>query len=480
MKVCERTIMTQSLRIRLPRSQFGAGSLAVMLLLLFGASIIVFYLNRGLIFEQKTSANQVRATTAFEAAEAGVEWATGMLNSPFDINTSCNLLATTNTSFRAKYLGSAGAAAPVQRVYPGCKINGATVTCSCPDVPGAATAEAVASTAQAGTGVLPSFTVAFRAVPATSAASAVSVEVISTGCTAQGGVCKPDTASPATLSVAGVTGSAATTGNSDAWAQVSAMLTLRSLLRAQPSAALTCGTSCAVGGSYNIYNRDVASNGYLVNAGTTITSGNGASYGTIPGQPVENALIANDTSLAAIAGSDPTCNNNAMFRTYFGTTIQAYADSPQVLTIQTAACGGSSNCMQADCTQANSCGTAVNTAYNNGWRNYYFPDGFALNNSAPFSVLGSSGAGNGVNIVSPGDIDINGNITIYGMLFSNSANVNDLGTGTANIYGSMVTCRGYNNNGNGTLSYDANALGGPGWRPGVMVRVPGSWRDFRP
>jgi hypothetical protein len=479
MSACEQTTMNKSLRTRVPRTQLGAGSLAVMLLLLFGASIIVFYLNRGLIFEQKTSANQVRATTAFEAAEAGVEWATGMLNSPFDIDTSCALLATTNTSFRAKYLGSSGAAAPVQRVYPGCKINGTTVTCSCPDVPGAANAEAVAGTAQTGTGVLPSFTVAFR--PVVSAAAAVSVEVISTGCTAQGGVCKPDTASPAALSVGGVTGSVPTTGNSDAWAQVSTILTLRSLLRAAPSAALTCGTSCAVGGSYNIYNRDVASNGYLVNAGTTITSGNGTSYGTIPGQPIENALIASDTSLAAIAGSDPTCNNNAMFSTYFGTTIQAYADSPQVLTIQNASCGGSANCMQADCTNNVSCRTAMDTAYGNGWRNYYLPNGLSINNGGggPW-VLGASGPGNGVNIVSPGDIDINGNISIYGMIFSNSANVNDLGTGTANIYGAMVTCRGYNNNGNGTLTYDANALGGTGLRPGVMVRVPGSWRDFRP
>ena len=78
------------------------------------------------------------------------------------------------------------------------------------------------------------------------------------------------------------------------------ILKLRPLLRAAPSAALTCGTSCAPGGSYNIINTDVASNGYLVDAGTTITTGNGVTYQTIPGQPVQNALIAGDQSLFSI------------------------------------------------------------------------------------------------------------------------------------------------------------------------------------
>jgi hypothetical protein len=241
---------------------------------------------------------------------------------------------------------------------------------------------------------------------------------------------------------------------------------VRSLIRAAPSAALTCGTSCQPGGSYNVINTDVASNGYLVNAGTTITTGNGVSYTTIPGQPVENALIANDTSLSTIANSDPSCSNSAMMSTFLGTTMAEYAASPQVRTIT--------------CTSANQCGTAVNTAMNEGWRNFYFPSGFSLNNAAPFSAMGGPGAGNGVTIVSPGDIDINGNIAIYGLIFSNSANFNDLGTGTADIYGAIITCAAQRSNGNGTIQYDANALGGTGLRPGPMVRVPGSWRDFTP
>jgi hypothetical protein len=433
--------------LKLRRRQGGSGTLAVMLLLLFGSSIVVFYLNRGLIFEQKTSANQVRSTAAFEVAEAGLEWATGMLNAPFDIDANCTALSTTNTSFRAKYIGTA-AVAPTARTYPGCKLNGTTLDCRCPNAASAGN-EAFANT---GSALLPSFTVSFEDVGDPQA-----VRVTSTGCTAQAGVCRPNTA---------LTPTGATTGNSDAWAQVSVILKLRPLLRAAPSAALTCGTSCAPGGSYNIRNFDVASNGYLVNAGTTITTGSGVNYATIPGQPVENALLANDASLSALANSDPSCAQSAMFRAFLGTTMVEYAASPQVRTIA--------------CTSANSCGSAVDTAMNEGWRHFYFPTGFALNSSAPFSAMGAPGAGNGVTIVSPGDIDINGNINIYGLIFSNSANFDDLGTGNANIYGSIVTCAAQSSNGNGTIQYDANALGGTGLRPGLMVRVPGSWRDFTP
>ena len=87
------------------RHQRGVAGLAVVLLLLFGTSIIAFYLNRGLIFEQKTSANQVRSTSAFELAEAGIEWATGMLNNPLDVleaNCATPNAASANLPFRKK------------------------------------------------------------------------------------------------------------------------------------------------------------------------------------------------------------------------------------------------------------------------------------------------------------------------------------------------------------------------------------------
>jgi Tfp pilus assembly protein PilX len=443
------------------RVQRGASALIVTMLLLFTSTIVVFYLNRGLIFEQKTSANQLRSTSAFEVAEAGIEWATGMLNSPYDITTDCSLLATTNVSFRTKYIqtGANSNVLAATNTYPGCKINGTILTCSCPNV-AAAGNEAVASL---GAAVLPSFTVTFEGVGGAGGPGVPddpqAVRVTSTGCTAQAGACKPLTVTTSTAD--DLTTNPATTGNSDAWAQVSVILKLRPLLRAGPQGPLTCGTSCAPGGAYDIINTEIASNGYLVNAGTTITTGNGVTYQTIPGQPIQNALVANDASLHAVASGDPTCSNSAMFKTYMGITLAEYAASPQTKTIS----------CPANCT------ALMDNALGEGWKSFYFPAGFKYVGNG---TIGAPGAGNGLNLVSLGTIDISGTTTAYGLVFSNRVVFDDLGTGNSAINGAVVACADQTSNGNGTIRYDSNALGGPGLRPGVMARVPGSWRDFTP
>jgi len=57
------------------RSERGAAALIVTMVLLLVSSLVVLYVNRNLIFEQRSAANQYRAAQAFEASEAGVEWA---------------------------------------------------------------------------------------------------------------------------------------------------------------------------------------------------------------------------------------------------------------------------------------------------------------------------------------------------------------------------------------------------------------------
>lgn len=425
------------------KRQRGGATLLVTMILLFSTSIIMLYLNRSILFEQKTSANQMRSTMALEMAEAGMEWATGMLNTAYDIDANCSFLTTTNISFRRKYIQTQWNDAthpttdviPATTTYPGCKINPETNvrTCSCPTVPGSGSA-----TAALGTSVQPGFTVSFSTTSDPEA-----VRIIVTGCTAQAGACTPANAS-----------------NSDATTTVSAILKMRPLLRAAPASPLTCGTSCQVGGSYNIVNRDVSTGGILVNAGATITQGNGTSYASIPGQPTANALVGNDSSLSALSSNDATCSNSSMFSAFFGSTIAEYAASPMTKTIP-------------GCGSASDCGSLVDTAYNDGWRSFYFPDGFARNNSS--GSLGS--ASDPVTLVSAAGFDLNGNIDIYGMIFSNSANVNDLGTGTADIHGALVTCAAYDNNGNGTLEYDPDVLKGVRRSTGALVRVAGSWTD---
>jgi Tfp pilus assembly protein PilX len=437
-----KNLMAKNIPVASRRFQHGAATLIVCAIFILISSLLLLYVNRGIVFEQKISANQTRSALALEMAEAGMEWATGMLNAPYDIDANCTLLTTTNISFRRKYVQTAWNhpttpttnVSPATTTYPGCKMVNGALSCSCPT---AATPPASA-VASLGTTVAPGFTVAFFA-----SGDDEGVKVVATGCTEQAGACSP-----------------ATSGSSDATVSVTAILKLRPLLRAAPAAPLTCGGSCSVGGSYNITNLDVGTSGVLVNAGSSITQQSGVTNTTIPGQPVDNAVISNDASLANLSSSDPTCSNSAMFRAYFGSSIQQYAASPMVKTIP-------------GCEQANTCATLVDAAYGAGWRSFYFPDGFARNNSG--GDLGT--VSDPVTMVSAAGFDINGNIDIYGMVFSNSANINDLGTGSATVHGAMVACGNYQNNGNGTLQYDPDVLNAVRRATGAVVRVPGSWTD---
>ncbi|MBK7062119.1 MAG: pilus assembly PilX N-terminal domain-containing protein [Rubrivivax sp.] len=97
------------------RRQGGAATLIVVMVLFFIMSMVAAYTSRNLIFEQRTSANQLRSTQAAEAAEAGLQWALGLLNAG-RINANC--VPSTNladTTFRQRYLyidGSNGHVTP--------------------------------------------------------------------------------------------------------------------------------------------------------------------------------------------------------------------------------------------------------------------------------------------------------------------------------------------------------------------------------
>lgn len=421
-----------------------ATMIAVMLLL-FGTSIAVFYLNRNQVFDQKSSANQLRATIALEMAEAGAEWATGMLNRPYDMHPNCTFDTTTNVSFRRKYVqinyaDPAAIAAKTSldiavaaNVRPGCFITNGALNCTCP---AANTGDATL----APTPAAPGFSVSFAPV----AGDAHSVEVTSIGCTALDSAC-----------------TATTAANADATATVKTILKLRPLLRAAPASPLTCGSSCNLSGSFTVENVDSATNGITINSGGAVTGAAGA-ITSIPGAPSVNSLVSGDESLSTLANADATCSNDRIFNAYFGSSLEQYMASPATKSIT--------------CSSASDCGSKVSQAYSDGWRSYYFPIGLQLNNSSNIASLGSRA--DPVSIVSPSQIKINGNMDIYGLVFSNDADYGDLGTGSSNIHGALVSCKDFASNGNGSVTYDPDALRNLQASSALMVRIPGSWRDF--
>ena len=424
------------------RRQLGAATLLLTMGLLLSMSILLLYLNRSVMFEQKTSANQLRSMLALEMAEAGLEWATGMLNTPQHIDDSCAFAGSTaGVSFRRQYVqthwgdGTATATemAPAAASYPGCKIDGNNRICSCPGIPSSG-----AASVSPGSVPLPGFAVSFFATSDPEA-----VRVVATGCTARLGAC----------TLAG-------NGASDASITVLATLKLRRLPRTVPAAPLTCGGSCMLGASHHIVNQALGSTGVLVNAGGSISLAHGSSAVSVPGQPSANALLGDDPALRALSNQDPDCSQSALFGAFFGATLSQYARSPMTRTI-------------ADCGSADVCSVLVDTAYAQGWRSFYFPGGFARN--AHSANLGSEN--DPVTLVSMAGFNLNGNQTVYGLLVSNDATLHDFGTRSANLRGAVLSCAGYSDNGDGTLTYDAAVLQALQRSTGILVRVPGSWTD---
>jgi hypothetical protein len=426
------------------RAQRGVATLVVSLLLLFVASLGALYLNRGVLAEQRASGNQMQTTLTHEMGEAALEWATGMLNSPYDIGPACTFDTTVGSrSFRKRYVMSEWDAAtpttevrPVTTVFPGCKMNPATgaLTCSCPEKPGSGTTVAALGTAEQ-----PGFTVAFETVPN----DVEAVKVTAWACPAQAASCAS-------------TNFASADGN----ARLSVILKL-GLSPKKPGATITCGTSCEIGGSFNVKNTDVATNGVLVNAGTTITVKPGQhEMTTLAGLPADNAVIEGDQSLYNLAKNDAQCDKSAIFKAYFGMTIERFRDSPTTKVI--------------DCTPA-TCRDMLHDAYSKGWRSFYFVSDLELrDNNDSFGTRTDP-----VIFVTTKGVKINGTTIVYGLIFSNNADWDYDGSGNSQVYGAQVTCASYSNNGNGTVTYDPDALENARRMSAPMVRVPGSWRDFR-
>ena len=430
-----------------PRLQRGVGTLVISLVLLISMTLVAFFANKSLLFEQKTSANQLRSTRAFEAAEAGLEWATAMLNNVNYINANCTTTGTNTQSFRAKYLPySAGAGfTPVSTAQPGCSMSdnaGVPVfSCSCP-VAGA-NPSLSSSTA-------PTFTVKFEPVNATTLPDgrpdSESVLVTSYGCTSADPRCVPG---------------AATSLQADSFQQVSVILKLRPALRSVPAAAVTTGGSLQLtSAASSVSNTDPDSNGALVNAGGGINSvsvpgctGSLKDFQTtttLPGVPWQNAMIANDASLSSLSS-----NPDKMFQSYFGTTLSQF---------------------QADTSTKNltDCGSVESdfyAAHAQGYRSFYTTCYFQTNNN-----LGSEAGP--VIFVTTNGLKFNGGADIFGLVYGDQATWDQVGVGNGSINGALIVRGNYCANANADYNYRGDLLKNIRGLTGTLARVPGSWKDF--
>lgn len=430
-------------------SQRGAVALTMALLLLFGMTIVAFFANRGALFEQRASANQYRSTVAFEAAEAGLEWFVARLNDPRKLGASPSCTTGTSTSAPDRFLPLTASGFTISSTLrTGCSLSSSGApTCDCP------------STGDPTLGAKddPRFTVRVAAV----AGDPWSVEVQSYGCSnaaTTGGACDPNTA------------------GSDAIAVVSAIYKSKPSFPNSPGAGLVTGAVASAGGNLSVINTDVASNGITINSGSAVELGTAVNVISLPGTPPRASVLDNDSSLANLNTTDPT--GDLFFSTFFGETLSQYQNNPQTWTIQSAACGSNSQC--SSCANAGACATAMVSAIDAGFSKIWASTDISVQGSdltsLPNGTLGTATAP--VAIASNGNFKLTSNLTAYGLFYCQSADVWDYtGSGTVQVNGAFVSRAAFSKGaGSLDLVYDAN-LFSPGKSRGVMIRVPGSWRD---
>lgn len=427
---------------RLHGPRRGAATLIVVMLLFFVVSLAAAYASRNLIFEQRTSANQLRSTQVLEAADAGIEWATAMLNSG-RIDGACAPTAdAAQNSFRERYLvTNAGtgnvtivpnATAPAQNLWAACVFDGANWSCACPtgtlaagDLPNGPAAFAVRFVAQAGT----------------SGARPGVVRIESNGCTSNDLAClryAEPTVPPARCR-----------------SGACAVLGLYGGIRTTPSAALTA-RQAVNGNGLQVVNQDLSVGAITVHSGGAVAAGIGVT--TVAGTPSASSIRQNDNTAFGWLGADAADCTQCLFASVFGVRPQTYRRLMGTLAIDCTA-----GCTAADVNDAlgNSRGRVV----------YLFgAGGLSITDAA--DSIGS--AASPVVLIVEGPLAMTAGAagaTLRGAVYAGSVTI-DGGTVTgALISATTVTATG------GTVVYDGATLKQLRVTTGSYVRIPGSWRD---
>ena len=414
----------------------GAAALVVTMLLFFAMVLTAVFVNRNLVFEQRSSANQYRATQAFEAAEAGLEWALAQLNGTGAIGDDClpSGAASGGTSFRARHLQTdlaratftpvtwlnAGTPTPLQ---PSCVRGASGWSCSCP-------AQGMAVlTAPSGAAPAPAFLLQFRAGPKPG-----TVRVVSTGCTRLAGACAP-----------------ASSANADAVARMQLDLGLLGGVRTAPVATLTARGAVNAGtAAPGLHNTDPAT-GIAVQAGGTVNAAQ-ARVTAPAGTSLGASLVGNDTVLANLSA-------DRFFGSYFGLDKPSWRAQPTVALV--------------DCRSPCAAALQAAVAAAAGPAMLWVEGDLAL--AGPLT-LGTAQAP--VVIVVNGAARLDGGVAINGLLYATTLAWTGAAGQGAVLRGAAIVEADYTGDGAPEFVYDPLVLAALKGAAGSFARVSGSWRDF--
>jgi len=433
------------------RSQRGAASLIVVLVLFFLMSLVAAYTSRNLIFEQRTSVNQYRAMQAFEAAEAGLEWAVAQLNGG-RIGTDCAEATAdaTSTSFRQRYLqvnsvSTSPAAGMVTALLqpdgvtalrPTCVWTGAIWQCNCP-INAAPTLDK-----PAGDAVYPAFRVKFTTYQVTNPGT---VRIDVTGCTRLEDACLD---------------SGPQTTDQEGRSQVRMLVALKPSIPTVPLAAVTARGAVSIEGLLTAAGGDEGARALRFGVGAAVT---GAGTLTVfpAGTPSSALVAANDAALSPPMWT-PSPGADAIAIRNFGMVLSAtpatYKTQPGAIVV---------DCPGAECSAA---ALAAKVAANPD-RVMWIEGDLTLEAAA---TVGS--VANPATFVVTGDVDLVAGAQIVGFVYARGSTFRGGGSvrGAVFFEGDLNVPLGASP----SVSYDGSVLD-PQWlRAGSYVRVPGSWRDF--
>lgn len=422
-----------------PRPHRGATALAITLLLFFVMALVATFVNRNLIFEQRIAANQYRSSLAFEAAEAGLQWAEAQLNANARLDNACLASGSAaSDSFRERYLSfesGTGRLAPrtwnaagvATALHPACVRTPVGWSCSCP-----ADGPVAALVASGGIGPFPAFSLEFLGTDKPGV-----VRMVATGCSSLAPPCGAGAARSA-----------------DASARVEVSLGLLGALRVPPAAALTTAGAVATGdAAFSATNPDPAT-GIAVQAGAGVTAPYALLRGA-PGAPAAGSRVENDTSLGGL-GAD------RLFSSYFGIGKTRWKDQPAVTRVV----------CSSDCAGAIAQATTDRSSSAMVW-----VDG-------DVDLVGPAAFGTSarpVVLVVDGALRLHGEIAVDGLLYAGSIRWDGVtAAGTAQVRGATISEGDYQGAATPDFRYDAGVLRRLSGFAGSFARVNGSWRDFEP
>lgn len=429
-----------------PQRMRGVAAVPIVLFMFLITGIMLFYVNRGLIFEQRTSANQYRATQAFEVADAGMEWALANLSWQQFIDGNCQA-TTGTTTFRERYISfdASGVITPaLAGVRAGCSIaSDGTLSCACPTT---------TTLTIPNVGTNPYFTVEFTSAGGTTP-GIVNVTVL--GCTPS------SSSSPDARCVTG--GS----GTSDGVAEIHSLFGIATALGGMPSATITAKGAVAMkgaGAAVGVYNSDASVSGITIDSGEDVDPEK-AKLVTVPGSDPNSSYIENDPALSSITADE-------MFQNYFNMTKADKKRASYVIDCKTVY------------TSKTACASALEEATNNGVQNIWI--------EGDIEVKGNTDIGNPtsnpkrpVNLIATGNATFGATTTFYGFLYVMGENGTSTpewdfqGGGNGLIRGSGATEGNFStSNGTPDFYYDSESLQILNQNVGVFVRIPGSWIDF--